>query len=77
MHTLYRPIHTIYTSPDGDVVSTYGIEVYTHRGVTEITDIDLCADAVRRLIDRLHEQAVEGCHLRDVVEDYIGERAGG
>lgn len=77
MHALYRQIHTVYTSPDGETVSTYGIEVYTHCGVTEIPDVDLCADAVRRLIDRLRDRAVEKCHLWDVVEDYIGERAGG
>lgn len=68
---LVRRIHTIYTSPDGETVSVYGVEVYTRDGFVVFADIDTCAAAVDALIDRLRCERVQLCHLHDIVWDYI------
>lgn len=71
----YRKICTVYTTPDGESVRTYGIELTAGGQVAEFPDIDLSSAVVERLIDRLRTNAVEPCHFCDVVRDYIEERA--
>ncbi len=72
---IYRNICTVYTSPDGECVWTYGVEMVSGGKVVEFPDIDLSSAAVERLIERLRTNAVEPCHFRDAVLDYIEERA--
>ncbi len=70
-----RRICTVYTSPDGVCVRTYGVEVASRQGVALFPDVALESAAVDVLIDRLRVESVEPCHLADVVADYIGELA--
>ncbi len=72
---IYRSICTVYTSPDGERVWTYGVEMVSGERVVEFPDVDLSSAAVDRLIDRLQACEVEPCHFRDAVLDYIEERA--
>lgn len=72
---IYRNICTVYTSPDGESVWTYGVEMVSGERVVEFADIDLSSSAVDRLIDCLRACVIESCHFRDVVLDYIEERA--
>ncbi len=72
---IYRNICTVYTSPDGERVWTYGIEMVSGERVIVFPDVDLSSAAVDRLIDRLRACEVEPCHFRDAVLDYIEERA--
>ncbi len=71
MSPQFRRISTIYRSPDGDSVRTYGVEMVSAQAVVEFPDVDLSAEAVDRLIRLLRENDVEGCHFDDVVTDYI------
>lgn len=70
-YPIIRRIHTIYTSPDGETASVYGMEVYTRDGMMVFADVDESAAAVEELISRLRREGVEICHFRDVVEDFI------
>lgn len=72
---MYRNICTVYTSPDGESVWTYGVEMVSGGNVVEFPDVALSSSAVERLIDRLQTNEVEPCHFCDVVRDYIGELA--
>lgn len=74
-HPIYQKICTIYTSPDGESVWTYGVEMVADGQVLEFSNVDLSSAAVERLIDRLRACAVEPCHFCDVVRDYIEELA--
>lgn len=71
----YTRISTVYCSPDGERVWTYGVEMVSRGTVAEFPDVDLSAEAVDRLICRLQTQQVEPCHFRDVVMDYIEQLA--
>ena len=72
---IYRNVCTVYTSPDGERVWTYGVEMVSGERVEVFPDVDLSSAAVERLIDRLRACEVEPCHFRDAVLDYIEERA--
>lgn len=67
----YTRICTVYRSPDGKNVKTYGVEMVSAEGTVEFPDVDLSAAAVDRLVRRLRVHRVEPCHFRDVVMDYI------
>ena len=71
----YTRICTIYHSPDGERVKTYGVEMVSAEGDVEFPDVDLSASAVDRLVALLRECRVEPCHFRDVVTDYIEQLA--
>ncbi len=71
----FTRISTVYCSPDGERVWTYGVEMVSPEAVVEFPDVDLSAEAVDRLICRLRTQQVEPCHFRDVVMDYIEQLA--
>ncbi len=67
----YTRICTVYHSPDGESVKTYGVAMVSVEGTVEFPDVDLSATAVDRLIRWLRMHRVEPCHFRDVVMDYI------
>ena len=71
----YSRICTIYCSPDGESVRTYGVKMVLPEAVEEFPDVDLSVVAVDRLIGRLQTYRVEPCHFRDVVTDYIEQLA--
>lgn len=75
MSPRFTRICTIYCSPDGESVKTYGIQMILPDAIEEFPDVDLSAAAVDRLIGRLQTYRVEACHFRDVVMDYIEELA--
>lgn len=68
---IYRSLCTVYTSPDGECVWTYGVEMVSGERVIEFPDVDLDAEAVERLVDLLQRWQPEPCHFREVVLDYI------
>ncbi len=70
---LMRLISTVYMSPEGEQAVTYGIEVYDRGQIVELTDIDLSAAAVERLLERLRGADVAFCQLWEVVADYVAE----
>lgn len=72
---IYRRICTVYTSPDGERVWTYGVEMVSREQVAEFPDVAADAEAVDRLIDRLQQCDVAPCHFHDVVKDFIEEVA--
>ncbi len=71
----YTRIRTMYCSPDGERVWTYGIAMVSREAVETFPDIDLSAAAVDRLVVLLQKHRVEPCHFRDVVTDYIEQLA--
>ena len=71
----YSRICTLYRSPDGESVTTYGVEMVSSGTVEKFADVDLSAVAVDRLIARLRTYEVEPCRFRDVVTDYIEQLA--
>ena len=75
MYPQYTRICTVYCSPDGEHVKTYGVEMTSAEGDVEFPDVDLSASAVDRLVTLLRECRVEPCHFRDVVTDYIEQLA--
>ncbi len=71
----YTRIRTIYCSPDGERVWTYGVKMVLQETVEAFPDVDLSAEAVDRLVALLQTHRVEPCHFRDVVTDYIEQLA--
>ncbi len=67
----YRLISTIYLSPDGETVTTYGIEAVVGRRVMELPDLDFRAAEVQALIDCLQGADVDEYHLQEIVQDFV------
>ena len=71
----YTRIRTLYCSPDGERVWTYGVEMVSQGRTETFADVDLSVEAVDRLVALLQTYRVEPCHFRDVVSDYIEQLA--
>ena len=67
----YRCICTQLTLSGGESISTYGVEMMSCDGIEPFPDVSVDAAEVQRLVDLLRDNAVEPCHFRDVVTDYI------
>ncbi len=67
----YRCVRTVLSLPEGERVSTYGVEMTLRDQTERFCDVSVDVDEVRRLVDLLRDERVEVCHFRDVVSDYI------
>jgi hypothetical protein len=67
----YRCVCTVLSLPEGERVSTYGVEMMLRDRTERFFDVSVDADKVRRLVDLLRDERVEACHFRDVVSDYV------